>query len=66
MSESTLVKMPYCWKSHVVAQMVYSEEQNLAFRNSFTLTFRQFSPIPSGISGRKLDFSTHLSTRCAR
>ena len=29
MSESTLVKMPYCWKSHVVAQFLccgYSKE----------------------------------------
>ena len=23
LSESTLVKMPHCWKSHVTAQLVY-------------------------------------------
>ena len=24
-SESTLVKMPYCWKSRVMAQMVFND-----------------------------------------
>ena len=24
-SESTLVKMPYCWKSHVAAHLLYTE-----------------------------------------
>ena len=26
-SESTLVKMPHCWKSHVVVHMVKNEEK---------------------------------------
>ena len=28
-SESTLVKMPHCWKSHVTAQIIYT---NLTFK----------------------------------
>ena len=27
LSESTLVKMPHCWKSHVMAQMAYTFEK---------------------------------------
>ena len=27
LSESTLVKMPYCWNSHVVAQMLIVSNQ---------------------------------------
>ena len=30
-SESTLVKMPNCWKSHVTAQMVFAEQPNNCF-----------------------------------
>ena len=26
-SESTLVKMPHCWKSHVTAQIMYYPDQ---------------------------------------
>ena len=29
LSESTLVKMPHCWKSHVAAQMIWSELHRL-------------------------------------
>ena len=28
-SESTLVKIPHCWKSHVTAQMIYFETYNV-------------------------------------
>ena len=28
LSESTLVKMPHCWKSHVVAHIPYSANRN--------------------------------------
>ena len=27
-SESTLVKMPHCWKSHVMAQILHNKEKN--------------------------------------
>ena len=27
-SESTLVKMPHCWKSHVVAKMLLYQQQS--------------------------------------
>ena len=32
-SESTLVKMPHCWKSHVTAQMLHTDLNNFAFQN---------------------------------
>ena len=30
-SESTLVKMPHCWKSHVVAHMSFMSDMNILF-----------------------------------
>ena len=33
-SESTLVKMPHCWKSHVVAQMYDEMKQDKAEKKS--------------------------------
>ena len=32
LSESTLVKMPHCWKSHVTAQMYVQCENHEPFR----------------------------------
>ena len=33
-SESTLVKMPHCWKSHVRAQMVMVNKMSLVYKLS--------------------------------
>ena len=30
-SESTLIKMPHCWKSHVLAQVYQCTSQNAAY-----------------------------------
>ena len=30
-SESTLIKMPHCWKSHVLAQLYQCTSQNAAY-----------------------------------
>ena len=37
-SECTLVKMPHCWKSHVMAQLYFSSVQNrtVSYTNSNT------------------------------
>ena len=32
-SESTLVKMPHCWKSHVVAKMLLYQQQSLGIHD---------------------------------
>ena len=39
-SESTLVKMPHCWKSHVTAQLVF---QGNIHKNRFVPNFIFFS-----------------------
>ena len=40
-SESTLVKMPNCWKSHAAAQMVYANRSSKL--NNLNLSKRCFS-----------------------
>ena len=39
-SESTLVKMPRCWKSHVTAQLAFSFHL-VVYRHSFRQTFAE-------------------------
>ena len=34
-SESTLVKMPHCWKSHVASHIIFSCEVDLIHMTSF-------------------------------
>ena len=34
-SESTLVKMPHCWKSHVASHITFSREVDLILMTSF-------------------------------
>ena len=29
--ESTFVKMPHCWKSHVTAHLLFTEKNNFSF-----------------------------------
>ena len=41
-SESTLVKMPHCWKSHVVAQMYFSLPSKCSFHNFCTMDIDMF------------------------
>ena len=41
MSESTLVKMPHCWKSHVTAQLSVFSNYNLFISADFQLSQRE-------------------------
>ena len=48
LSESTLVKMPHCWKSHVMAKIYFSELIKIPFELSKmwrkNVTFRHVWP----------------------
>ena len=48
-SESTLVKMTHCWKSHVAAQILHAEQTNTRFfkqiSSEILLTHLSLSPI---------------------
>ena len=46
-SESTLIKMPYCWKSHVAAQLWYNTSKTLA-RTSRPITTRHVMSLGIG------------------
>ena len=37
-SESTLVEMPHCWKSHVTAQLLLTKFNNSDYQNHITQT----------------------------
>ena len=52
-SESTLVKMPHCWKSRVAVQLIL-----LLTHNSMMDSFRFYKD--SAILNRALDFHTNL------
>ena len=41
-SESTLVKMPHCWKSHVTAHLVYWQDEIAPLENIW-VEFEPFS-----------------------
>ena len=34
-SESTLVKMPHCWKSHVAAHLFYPDQESNVFKGNY-------------------------------
>ena len=45
--ESTLVKMPHCWKSHVTAQFLYAQYVRL-------FIYQELRPIPSHIVKKQM------------
>ena len=47
-SESTLVKMPHCWKSHAMAQLLHPlrVQCNYLYRNKAASTIKAISMIP--------------------
>ena len=46
-SESTLVKMPHCWKSHVTAQIILIRQYPLLFSLNSTQIFYSYKALIS-------------------
>ena len=53
-SESTLVKIPHCWKSHVTAQLYFFVNSNITLHNINFISILCWIPSHIGIQGNEM------------